>query len=455
VVSPPPSTPGAPAGGTVTSTGTVGWLPQNLTLRPFMTVAELLGIDRQLTALRAIESGSVAVEDFEAVGADWDIDSRARAALDSAGLVSLSLDRPVGTLSGGETVLTALTGLRLAGDSVVLLDEPTNNLDRGARQRLYDTITAWTGALIVVSHDVTFLELMDETAELYNGSLSVVGGPYSAYRAQHEAEQEAAAQALRTAEQQLRREQRQRIEAQTRLARRQRYARTDFENKRKPKIIMNQRKAEAQVSAGKLRGELDAKVSAAQESADEQSERIRSDNRIVIDLPDPHLHSGRRLAELRSATGTSVLVQGRQWIALTGANGVGKTQLVTSLLHPLSSDSPTTPQVEAIAHTSRIGLLPQRLDHLAHDRSILDTVAAAVPGTPPGQLRNRLARFQFRAETVHRLLGDLSGGERFRVALAALLADPPHQLLVLDEPKKLKGDTSCLRFQSTAYGLAA
>lgn len=157
MVSPPPSTPGAPAGGTVTSTGTVGWLPQNLTLRPFMTVAELLGIDRQLTALRAIESGSVAVEDFEAVGADWDIDSRARAALDSAGLVSLSLDRPVGTLSGGETVLTALTGLRLAGDSVVLLDEPTNNLDRGARQRLYDTITAWTGALIVVSHDVTLL----------------------------------------------------------------------------------------------------------------------------------------------------------------------------------------------------------------------------------------------------------------------------------------------------------
>lgn len=117
---------------------------------------------------------------------------------------------------------------------------------------------------------------------------------------------------MRTAEQQLRREQRQRIEAQTRLARRQRYARTDFENKRKPKIIMNQRKAEAQVSAGKLRGELDAKVSAAQESADEQSERIRSDNRIIIDLPDPHLHSGRRLAELRSATGTSVLVQGRQ-----------------------------------------------------------------------------------------------------------------------------------------------
>lgn len=349
-----------PTGGTVTVSGTVGWLPQNLTLRPFMTVAELLGIAGKLAALRAIESGSVAAADFDALGTDWDIDSRARAALDSAGLESLSLDRTVGTLSGGETVLTALTGLRLAGDSVVLLDEPTNNLDRGARQRLYETITAWTGALIIVSHDVSLLELMEDTVELYDGSLSVFGGPYRAYRAHREAEQEAAAQALRTAEQQLHREQRQRIEAQTKLARRQRYARTDFENKRKPKMIMKQRKTEAQVSAGKLRGELDAKVAAAQESAEQQAERIRADHRIIIDLPDPEVHSGRRLAELREATGASVMVQGPQRIALTGANGIGKTRLVTSLLLPLNSNSPTTAQVEAIAHTSRIGLLPQR-----------------------------------------------------------------------------------------------
>lgn len=78
---------------------------------------------------------------------------------------------------------------------------------------------------------------------------------------------------LRTAEQKVKTEEWQRVEAQTKPARRQRYARTDFENKRKPKLIMNQRKTEAQASAGKLRGELDEKVEIARHAARQQTER--------------------------------------------------------------------------------------------------------------------------------------------------------------------------------------
>src|SRR5699024_3658528 len=85
--------------------------------------------------------------------------------------------------------------------------------------------------------------------------------------------------------------------------------------------------------------------------------------------------------------------------------------------------------------TSRIGYLPQRLDHLDEEASILDMVRKAAPHTPLNTVRANLARFLFRTETVDRKVGDLSGGERFRVALAiVLLTDPPNQLLVLDEP---------------------
>ncbi|MBP8921867.1 MAG: ABC-F family ATP-binding cassette domain-containing protein, partial [Micropruina sp.] len=252
-----------PASGSVVTAGRVGRLSQRLTLATAATVADLLGIRAQWEALRAIESGDADPAHFDTLGDAWDVESRGRAALARTGLPDLGLDRRMTTLSGGEAMLVALAGLLLAGDEIVLLDEPTNNLDRSSRWQLYDAIAGWPGTLIVVSHDVELLNLMDETAELHDGRLTVFGGPFDDYREYLAREQAAAEQALRTAEQTLRTERRQRVAAQTTLARRQRYARTDFENKRKPKIIMNQRKTEAQVSAGKLRGELDARVEAA------------------------------------------------------------------------------------------------------------------------------------------------------------------------------------------------
>lgn len=430
-----------PVAGTVTTNGAVDYLPQNLVLTTEASVSDLLGVTDTLHALRAIEAGSVETRHFDALDEAWDCEAQARTALDDVGLATVGLDRTVGTLSGGEAVLTAVAGLRLRSnrsDGVVLLDEPTNNLDRHARHDLYDAVTTWPGALIVVSHDVTLLDLMDDTAELRLGNLEMFGGGYSDYRRQVDQEQMAAEQALRTAEQTLRTEKRQRAEAQTKLARRQRYARTDFVNKRKPKMIMNQRKTEAQVSAGKLRGDLDEKVAAAQREKQRQEERLRHESVIRIALPDPGVPAGRRLVEFRDDRGTSVVLQGPERVALTGPNGVGKTRLLEVLVRQaLSGDGSAGTQngVRASAFTDRIGYLPQRLDHLDDDATVIDTVRAATPNSPVEQVRASLARFLFGEDRVHWRVGDLSGGERFRVALARiLLAEPAHQLLVLDEP---------------------
>ena len=420
-----------PTSGSVTTAGQVGHLPQQLTLRTGATVAELLGVQHRLAALRAIESGNADPVHFDALADDWDIEARGLAVLDRIGLPGIALDRSVGTLSGGETVLAAIAGVQLSGAEIVLLDEPTNNLDRDARQLLDEAIDAWRGTLIVVSHDVALLNLMDATAELRDGNLTVFGGVYDAYQEYLAGEQAAAEQALRSAEQQLRTEERQRAEAQTKLARRRRYARTDFENKRKPKMIMNNRKQEAQVSAGKLRGQLDASVDAAKDAVAEREQRVRRDSTITITLPDPDVPSGRRLAELRDHRGRVILVQGPDRVALTGRNGIGKTRLLEALMRP---DAPRGRDDPARPYTDRIGYLPQRLDHLDGGVTILDTVQRVAPSVPDGELRAGLARFLFRGDVVDRPLGDLSGGERFRVDQAThLLADPPNQLQILDE----------------------
>src|SRR5690606_479859 len=135
-----------------------------------------------------------------------------------AGLPADALDRRIGELSGGEAVLAALVGVRLRGADIALLDEPTNNLDGDARERVYDLVRSWRGTLIAVSHDTALLELMDDTAELYGSELSVFGGPYSAWREWLDAEQAAARQAESAARQVVRREKRDRIETESKLA---------------------------------------------------------------------------------------------------------------------------------------------------------------------------------------------------------------------------------------------
>ncbi|WP_395244959.1 ABC-F family ATP-binding cassette domain-containing protein [Agromyces sp. MMS24-K17] len=420
-----------PSSGSITTTGEVGYLRQTLILDGSATVAELLGIDAQLRALRAIEAGDVDVRHFDAIGDDWDIESRAADALHELGFPSLGLDRRVEALSGGEAMLIAITGLRVRRTPITLLDEPTNNLDRETRAKVAALVASWPGTLVVVSHDRDLLELVDETAELHDGRLTVFGGPFSAWREHLDREQQAAIQAARSAEQALKVERRQREEAEVKLARRERTGRSTKQQGGIPRILAGNRASRAQVSAGGLRAGADARVQAARAAVDAASSRVRTEEHVHLVLPDPEVPRSRRLAELYGHERGFVL-QGPERVALVGPNGIGKTTLLDQLVHG-TEPTPGRPYGRLI--TDRVGYLTQRLDGLDDERSALENVAHRAAGLSPGEIRNQLARLLLRGDSVERPVSTLSGGERFRVALAGLLlAEPPAQLLVLDEP---------------------
>ncbi|WP_292785986.1 MULTISPECIES: ABC-F family ATP-binding cassette domain-containing protein [unclassified Microbacterium] len=428
----------SPTSGILSTSGEVAFLPQQLTLDVDRRVSDLLGVSAALDAVRAITAGDVDPAHFDAVGDDWDIEARAEASLAEAGLAPAFLDRTVGELSGGEAVLVAIAGIRLRRAPVTLLDEPTNNLDRDARAALAAMVQSWKGTLIVVSHDLALLELMDDTAELYGRNLSVFGGPYSEWRAWLDAEQDAAKQAEVAAAQVLRKEKRQRIEAEVKLAHRARTAKKAEVEKRVPKIVAHGRKMAAEVSAGRLRTEVGAKEDAARAAHDAAGRRVRSDASMKIELPDPDVSRSRRIAEL-GGPDRSWVIQGPERVALIGRNGAGKTTLLERLVSGVTPDSggraPERPELRVEALTDRIGYLPQRVDGLDEGLSVFENVAAAAPQVPEKELRNRLARFLIRGGTTDRPVSALSGGERFRVALARLLlTDPAPHLVVLDEP---------------------
>ncbi|RST00176.1 ABC transporter ATP-binding protein [Streptomyces sp. WAC07149] len=426
-----------PTAGQVSVAGTIGYLPQDATLDTALRVDEALGIRTAREALHAIEAGEATEANFTAVGDDWDVEERALAVLDQLGLAGVGLDRTVGELSGGQCVLLRLAALLLAGPDVLLLDEPTNNLDLRARRRLYAAVESWSGVMVLVSHDRELLERVDQIADLREGEVRWYGGNFSDYERLLAAEQESAERMVRVAEADVQRQKRELADAQVKLARRKRYGQKMNENKREPKIVMGARKRAAQESAGKHRIMHAEKLADARERLDQAVEAVRDDAEIRVRLPATQVPPGRRvltLSDLHLAHGGTRVageweVRGPERIALVGANGSGKTTLlrtVAGLLPPASG--------EAVTHVPA-RFLPQRLDVLDDERSVVENVARFAPQATNNVIRARLAHFLFRGARADRPAGTLSGGERFRATLAALLlAQPAPQLLMLDEP---------------------
>jgi ATPase subunit of ABC transporter with duplicated ATPase domains len=460
-----------PTAGSVTVDGEIGYLPQNLTLDVGATVASLLGIDSVREAIRAIEAGSVDPAAFDAVGDDWSIEDRAREWLARLGLSHVALDDPVGRLSGGETVLTALSALLLRRPAVLLLDEPTNNLDLDARRRLYATVEAWSGVMLIVSHDRGLLSLADQIADLSGNALRLYGGNLEAYESMLATEQAAALRAVTSAEADVRREQRDLIESQVKQARRDRMGRAAAASGSIPRIVAGGRKRAAQVSAGKGREIALARIAGAKERLAEAEEVLRDDSSVRISLPGTAVPAGQTVLTVRGldvawapwhtaaadrpdgadgADGADggpgdvgrlaeLIVRGPERVALTGPNGAGKTTLLRAFAQLdvpcFSAGQAGTVNALTVRRNGAFGYLPQRLDILDDALTVVENVRAVAPRASVNEVRAGLARFLFRGTRADQVAATLSGGERFRAVLAALLlADPPPQLLLLDEP---------------------
>ncbi|RVW01777.1 ATP-binding cassette domain-containing protein [Rhodococcus spongiicola] len=420
-----------PSRGSVTTPGTVAYLPQDLALDSSVRIDAVLGIGDIRRALARVESGAAADTDFDTIGAAWDIEERAVSTLHRLGLRRIvtdvgDLNRTVGELSGGETTLLGLTTQLLHEPDILLLDEPTNNLDDDGRALLSAAARQFPGTVLIVSHDRDLLETMDSIAELRDGRLRMFGGNYSDYRRTIETEQEAAHAAVREARSDVRRQSRELVEARIKLDRRERYGRKMYENKKESRAAMKLRKRAAQESAGKLRGNHIEKVDDARRALAEAEDQVRDDREIRVDLPDTAVFPGQQVialpeTRLRSGQTIELTVTGPERIELGGRNGIGKT----TLLREIALRGAKVP----------FGLLPQRLDLFDDARSVAENVAAAAPHAPAGEIRAGLARFLFRGADADAPVSTLSGGERLRAALAMLLApDPAPRLLMLDEP---------------------
>ncbi|MEO3757652.1 ABC-F family ATP-binding cassette domain-containing protein [Mycobacterium sp. B14F4] len=449
----------APTAGSITVDGTLGYLPQSLPFVAEKTVSELLGIAPVVEALDALADGHSDDAVFTAIGDDWDVEERARAQLDRLGLDHVALTRRLGSLSGGEVVTIGLAGQLLRRPGVLLLDEPTNNLGADARHRLDAALDEFTGCLLLVSHDRVLLDRMDRIAELRNGEIHYYGGNYTSFTTAVDEARQAAENAVRNAEQRLKREKRDRQLARERAARRSATAARTVKDAGLPRIVAGAMKRRAQQSAGRLDDVSAARVDDARARLDEAERMLRDDDTLALDLPHTDVPAGRNiltLSNIRVSRGRRVLlgdvalsVRGPERIALTGPNGAGKSTLLRIIGGGLRPDAGTVARADG-----RVAYLSQRLDLLDPQRTVAECLAAFAPSLTATRRMHLLARFLFRGSRIHLPVSALSGGERLRATLACVLyAEPAPHLLLLDEPTNNLDLVSVGQLQSalTAY----
>ena len=407
----------------------VGYLAQEADARPDETLLAYLERSAGLGAAAALmdslaarlgeepeltEEHAEALERFLSLGGA-DFLARAREVVDRVGLGAERLDRPLGTLSGGETARAKLGAILLSRFDVLILDEPTNDLDFAGLDLLERFVASTSSALVLVSHDRAFLEqAVDRVVEFEaetRRTREFAGG-----WAEYERLRAAAGRGDDDAYERY-------------VAERSRFA-----------SLLNTRRGEAR-AAGKMadrRGThaLMSKVRSAEKRLErlEEVEKSWSPWRLQLSL------ESQRAGDLVARLSGAVVEQGSfrlgpidlelrhgDRLAIAGPNGSGKTTLIRALVGTL----PLAAGTRHVGPSVRFGELEQDRAWLASDQPLL-ALFGERSGMPAGDARTLLAKFALRDE-VTRPASSLSPGERTRAVLALLSAQRP-SVLVLDEP---------------------
>jgi ATP-binding cassette subfamily F protein 3 len=354
-------------------------------------------------AERLLKSYDRHVEEFRRRGG-YEMRSRADATLEGLGFPPETWEKPIRTLSGGELGRLRLAQTLLAQPDVLLLDEPTNHLDLRSTEWLEEFLRGYPGTVMAVSHDRVFLErLADHILHLEEGTAYAYTGGYESFLEQREARRE------------LQRKQYE--QQQAHIARTEDFIRRN---------LAGQKTKQAK-SRRTLLNRLE-RVAAVSGDDKAMGLRFASGGRsggVVMKADGVQCAYGDRVL----FSPFSAEVSRAERIALVGPNGCGKSTLMRVLA------GVAQPQRGSVTMGTGVRAAYYRQDftHLDPDKKIREEVAEAAPSLTFPELRSHLGRFLFSGDEQEARVGDLSGGEQARVALARITLQKAN-LLLLDEP---------------------
>jgi ATPase subunit of ABC transporter with duplicated ATPase domains len=426
-----------PGSGAVNVNGRVAMLRQAVQMREGETIADLFAVRDALDVLHRAEQGAAGAD--ELAHADWTLEARIVSALGRVGLEANAATL-LSTLSGGQRTRAALAALVFGEPDFLLLDEPTNNLDREGRAAVVELLAEWRAGAIVVSHDRELLETMDAIVEMTSLGTQRFGGNWSAYRARKEIELAAAQHDLSEAEKRVTEAARSAQQAAERKARKDRAGRAKAMRGDMPAIMIGGLKENAENTSGESALLAEKRRTEAAEAAQEAREKMEVLQTMAPKFAPTNLPANKVVLQFENVTagyveGAPVVrdlsfdVVGPERVALTGPNGSGKTTVLALITGKLA------PWEGKVRVLTDFALFDQAVSLLDPAASVRDNFKRINPEADENACRAALARFMFRADAAHQIVGTLSGGQMLRAGLACVLggAEPP-PLLILDEP---------------------
>ena len=417
-----------PAEGTVTRSGSIGYLPQDPKVDDMTQLARdrilsARGLDgvakkmRQAQEDMASEDESIRTKGMRRydrleaefiAGGGYAAESEAAVITSNLDLPERVLAQPLETLSGGQRRRVELARILFSAADTMLLDEPTNHLDADSILWLREFLKNFSGGLLVISHDVELMELVVNRVFYLDANRCVIDQYNMGWK-----------NYLSQREQDEHRRKRERANAQ-----------------KKAQALMEQ--------ANKMRAKA-TKAVAAQQMIKRAERMMRglederqTDKVAAIRFPEPApcgktplsaQSLSKSYGSLEIFTDVDLAIDRGSRVVVLGLNGAGKTTLLRILA---GNTAPDTGEV-VYGHGAKIGYFAQEHEILDGERTVLENMKSAAPDLDDTRVRTILGSFLFSGDDVEKPAGVLSGGEKTRLSLATLVASSAN-ILLLDEP---------------------